>query len=295
MQAKASSNEGIRLTTLTQLAARGGWQLELAHERPRSLFLWITRGQGIALFDGQRRGIGAHNAVFVPAGTLMALDLGRQGFGHALEMLPLPELNLPGQVVHLRIREAAAQSELNGLLDAIMREQTAARPMVQTALAAHAALVVVWLHRQIERTGPEITVQTPALRIVRAFSARLTAPGSEEIALESHAAALGVTPAHLARVCKSETGRTAAGLIAERRLHRARSLLTETDLPIRDVARLLGFASAAYFTRFVQSHCGLAPSALRRTAAPAPPPAANMSVSRRTRVAFGPGSAESDD
>ena len=83
------ARDSYRLLTLAQLAASGAWQLDLVHDRPVSLLIWITRGQGLALLDGARRGVGAHNALFVPAGNLMALDLGRQGFGQAL-ILPDP-------------------------------------------------------------------------------------------------------------------------------------------------------------------------------------------------------------
>lgn len=301
-----SDSASIRLLTLAQLSARGSWQLELAHDRAESLLIWLTRGQGLALMDGVRRGIGAHNALFIPAGTVMSIELGRQGFGQALCIRDTSGLNLPRKPVHLRTREAPAQIELNGLLDAMMREQVAGRAMLDTAMAAHAALISVWLHRQIDRVGPEILPDTPSVRLMRAFMARIVQPDAEMISLEEHAAVIGVTPTHLARVSKAETGRTAAALITERRLHRARSLLAETETPIQDIARQLGFASAAYFTRFIQQHCGIGPSALRRNPArplPGPPPAISAATTAtaappapqliRARVAFGPGSDES--
>ena len=117
---------GIRLGTIAQLVTGGSWQLDLAHERPHALFVWVTRGQGLALVDGARRGIGAHNALFVQAGSLMALDIGRQGFGQALVLPDTQGMNLPARPVHLRLRDAPAQMELNTLLDGILREQSAA-------------------------------------------------------------------------------------------------------------------------------------------------------------------------
>lgn len=293
MPSPAGESAITRVTTLAQLATRGSWQLELAHDRPHALFIWLTRGQGLALIDGIRRGIGAHNALYIPAGALMSLDLGRQGFGHALTLPDTSGMNLPQRPVHLRLREAPAQMELNGLLDSMMREQAAARPMLETAMSAHAALVAVWLHRQMTRPGPELVSDTPAHRILRAFAERITRPDSDHFSLEDHAAAIDVTPTHLARVCKAETGRTAATLITERRLHRARTLLAETEMPVQDIARSLGFASAAYFTRFIQQHCGASPSALRRgPVRPTLQTAVVTSAPQKARVAFGPGSGE---
>ena len=141
--------------------------------------------------------------------------------------------------------------------------------------------------------------ETPARRIVRGYCQRLSAPGSEMVSLAGHAEALGVTPTHLARVCKVETGRTAAALAAERRLHRARTLLAETDVPAGDIARHLGFKSAAAFTRFIQTHSGLPPSSLRKGLVrnrpnPAVPSLMATSFSGRRRVAIEPRNAESN-
>ena len=84
--------------------------------------------------------------------------------------------------------------------------------------------------------------------------------------MAAHAQALDVTPTHLTRVCRAETGKTAATLLTERQLHASRNLLAATDVAVQDIARHLGFGSAAYFTRFIQQHFGQTPSALRRSA-----------------------------
>ncbi|WP_223421138.1 helix-turn-helix transcriptional regulator [Tateyamaria pelophila] len=78
---------------------------------------------------------------------------------------------------------------------------------------------------------------------------------------------LGVTPTHLTQACKAATGKTAADLLTERVLYAARIALLETSVPVQDVARFLGFGSAAYFTRFIQQHTKMTPTALRRSRA----------------------------
>ena len=72
----------IELLTLAQLSQGQDWRVQLCHDRPVHMLIWITRGQGLLQLDGQRRGLGAHNAVFIPARALFALDMGRQGIGH---------------------------------------------------------------------------------------------------------------------------------------------------------------------------------------------------------------------
>ncbi len=79
-----------------------------------------------------------------------------------------------------------------------------------------------------------------------------------------YAAALGVTPTHLTRACRAACGRTAHELLQDRLLFEARCLLSDTTLPVKDIAGRLGFGSAAYFTRAFHYQTGQTPSAFRR-------------------------------
>ncbi|MFA3915416.1 AraC family transcriptional regulator [Ruegeria hyattellae] len=256
----------VRLLSLPQLAPLGRWQLDLPHDRPEHLLLWITRGQGVALFDGARAGIGTHNAIFVPARQLLAVDLGRQCFGQAL-VLPVGSApSLPDRPVHLRVRDVTTQNELAGLLDAITREQDSGKSLNSKAVLAYSELSAIWLQRVIE-TEPASPRASAARRLARRYFDRLVHGHATGASMADHAEALGVTPTHLTRVCKSQTGRTAAALLTSRVLHEARAALVQSNRPASHIAKDLGFSSAAYFTRFMQHHTGLAPSAIRRSAA----------------------------
>ena len=253
----------IRLLSLAQLTQAGSWQLALAHDRPEHLLIWMTRGQGVALVNGARRGIGTHNVLFVPARHLMAIDPGRQGFGQALQLPADTHLTLPQSVQHLRIRDVAAQKELTMMLDSLGREQNQNAPLSQSAIQAYAELAAIWLRRQI---GAQVLSEqrlTAAQRLVRAYCQRLVSDFATGANMADYAAALGVTPTHLTRVCRAETGLTAATLLTQRILHAAQTLLTATKVPVQDIARHLGFGSAAYFTRFIQSHTGQSPTEVR--------------------------------
>ncbi|MEO0381664.1 MAG: AraC family transcriptional regulator, partial [Pseudomonadota bacterium] len=108
----------IRVTTISQLTSAQDWRLSLAHDRDVHLLIWITRGQGRMLLNGTRRGVGTHNAIFVPARTLFSLELGRQGTGLAAVMPDGTQVRLPEGPRQLRVREAAAIGELTSLFEA---------------------------------------------------------------------------------------------------------------------------------------------------------------------------------
>ncbi len=256
-------NTDIQVLTLAQLSAAQEWKIRLAHDRPQHLLIWVTRGQGRILLKGQRRGLGMHNVLFIPAGTLFSLDLGRQGMGQAVVIPQGTQLRLPEIPRHLRIKDVHVQSELSGLIEAALREHQSSRTLRQDALEAHAALMSVWLRRQIMLEEHVPDRPNAAARLSARFCALISARYRSGAPMANYAADLGVTPTHLTRAVKAATGRTAADLLTERVVYAARTLLVETREPAREIAQHLGFGSAAYFTRFIQQHLGKPPSKLR--------------------------------
>lgn len=206
MSAAAAGAAPVRVASLGQLP---GWQYRLLHDRPEHTLIWLTRGQGRAIVEGLRRGLGPHNALFIPAGTLFALEPGLQSLGLVLHC---PSGGLwPETPAHLRIREGAAQAELTGLLDAMMREQGHQRGLREEALAAHASLVAVWLRRQAEAAPREAAKPSAAQRLMRLYAGALSAGFRSDRGVSDYAAALGVTPTHLTRTARAACDRTAGG------------------------------------------------------------------------------------
>jgi AraC family transcriptional activator of pobA len=252
------------ISTLVQLSRGQDWRLQLAHDNPFHLLIWITRGQGVALLDGMRRGVGAHNVLFVPAGSLFMLQLGRQCMGQAIAIRAGTPLRLPEIPRHLRIRDVHQQAELSGLIETAAREQHQKRALHHDALEAHAALMSVWLRRQVMQDEHVPKKRNAAGRLSARYCALVAARHREGLTMARFAAELDVTPTHLSRAVKEATGKTAADILTERVHHAARSLLFDTKEPAQNIARHLGVRSAAYFTRFMQHHTGLTPSSLRK-------------------------------
>ncbi len=257
------SDTALKIQTLAQLAGGDGWRLGLAHDRPYHSLFWFTRGQGRILLEGRRRGLGPHNAVFIPAGTLFSVELGRQSLGQVVTVPVGTPLRLPDMPRHLRVLDVQVQSELSSFIEAVQREQSVQRPLFQDAMEAHVALISVWLRRQITFEEHVPAKRSAGERLSRQFVQLVSQHYTSGASLSFYASELGVTPTHLTRVVKLATDKTAAELLCERVVHAARSLLVETTHPARNIAQHLGFGSAAYFTRFMQHHTGQSPSQLR--------------------------------
>ncbi|MGR3759269.1 AraC family transcriptional regulator [Roseobacteraceae bacterium NS-SX3] len=238
----------------------------MAHDRPDHLLIWITSGQGRILLDGCRSDFRPHTALFIPAGTLWSAELSRDCQGKALSVPASEPAALPDAPLHLQISDLQVQGRLDALFEALADEQNEEQVLWRRAMQSYGELLAIELRRQY-RTAETSQPRPPAARrLCQAYCRRVAGQFAKNASMADHAAALNVTPTHLTRVCKAETGRTAAALLTERQLHAARTLLITTGLPMRDIAAELGFGSAAYFTRFITQHTGQTPSALRKSA-----------------------------
>lgn len=244
------------------------WKYSLLHDREDDFLLWVTRGQGRVIVNGVRRGISMHTALYFPAGTLFSVEV--QSGTQALMVHSPPALSphLPPSPLLLRVRDSLSQAELTGTIDAMNRELSQKRPLLQEALGSHVSLIAVWLQRQIHSGAAENPRETAAQRLARRYAEAVSRDYRQPLVMGQYAEALDVTPTHLSRVCRACCGKTAADMLTERKLYAARIALESPRPPIKDIAQSLGFASAAYFTRFIQTHTGKSPTTLRAEARP---------------------------
>lgn len=91
----------------------------------------------------------------------------------------------------------------------------------------------------------------------------------EDGTLDSLAAEFGISVRHIRRIVKKELGVSPAALMRTQRLLLAKQLLTETQLPIIDVAFASGFGSLRRFNDAFLHHYGMPPSRLRKQVKPA--------------------------
>lgn len=64
---------------------------------------------------------------------------------------------------------------------------------------------------------------------------------------------------------KSHTGMTPSDYITTLRIQKAKNMLADTDMFIKDIASLCGFENEYYFSNFFKKHIGVSPLAYRKT------------------------------
>jgi AraC family transcriptional regulator len=93
------------------------------------------------------------------------------------------------------------------------------------------------------------------------ITSNIAAPGLEELA-----ELCGMTVRHLCRAFKAETGKTPGQYIDAAMARHARTLLSQTNLSLSEIAHRLGFATSTSFSNAFQRATGLKPRQIERPA-----------------------------
>jgi AraC family transcriptional regulator of adaptative response / DNA-3-methyladenine glycosylase II len=117
--------------------------------------------------------------------------------------------------------------------------------------------------------APGLALVDASRQLARAAASLIDDGLASDDGLDAVARRLGVTDRHLRRVFEAEYGVTPVAYAQTARLLLAKRLLTDTQMPVTDVALAAGFGSVRRFNTLFASRYRLQPTALRR-AAPRP-------------------------
>ena len=156
----------------------------------------------------------------------------------------------------------AALPASTALTELVREAVTVARTPLSTAepLLAALAAAAFWRYAGEAEShvgGPGETVE----RARRFLHEHLADPGVD---LEQVARAAHVTPPHLVRRFRAELGVTPMAYLWQRRVATGIDLLTNTGLPVGDIAARTGFKSVYHFSRRVKGQAGAPPTQVRR-------------------------------
>jgi AraC family transcriptional regulator len=84
------------------------------------------------------------------------------------------------------------------------------------------------------------------------------------VSLNAIARECGLSPSHFTRAFAISVGQPPHQWLLEQRVDLARQLLSESALPLADIAIQCGFADQSHFTRVFSARAGVSPGRWRR-------------------------------
>ncbi len=157
--------------------------------------------------------------------------------------------------------------QLRGHFARIKAELAQARPGFETMMEWEAGAALLLLARHLSTLTWTANAGLDSSRIVTGFSELLEAKFREGWRVSDYARALHTSVSTLTRYWRRSTGVTVQDAIHNRLMLEARRKLRYTRQPVEQIARQLGFADAAYFSRFFKARAGQPPSRFRASQA----------------------------
>jgi AraC-like DNA-binding protein len=231
-----------------------------SHHHPYCQVLLPAEGRIALACPGERGWVGGGRVAVIPPGVehrYHALSPNRIVVADFAADRPESRLALrPGRT--FRAQDARLIS-LTSTLQAEARSGGLGDPLVADALLRYLVAAL-----SVTRMPGDVRGTAAAHRQVAAAAERyLREHFREPLTAAEVAAAVGVSPSHLHRIFRADTGSTLVSRVHRLRLEAAAQLLRESDLTVLAIAHEVGFMSQSHLTRLFTRHFGCAPGRYR--------------------------------
>jgi len=164
--------------------------------------------------------------------------------------------------------------ELTGFQDPLLTQMGLAlqreleQPTPAGQLYAETVAQMLAVHLLKHYSTPDIHVEHYAQGLTRQQMRQITdyilAHLDEKLSLEMLAQQAGFSAYHFSYLFRQTTGRTLHQFVLDRRIEQAQHLLSETNLPLSQVALTVGFQTQSHFTQVFKNHLGVTPRQYRQ-------------------------------
>jgi AraC-like DNA-binding protein len=187
------------------------------------------------------------------------------------DTIVLDAIGARAESVHLRmlaeqpfvaaLDQTVEQEQVQTLVGWFGAELTTTERRSPMSLAAYLRLLFICALRTHQPDGAEKGGEQTS--ILRRFRHLVELHYRDHWQIARYAEELGVDYDRLHRICKRETGRSAAELVHERLTAEAKARLENSGSPLKKIAADLGFADATRFSHFFKRRTDMSPGAYR--------------------------------
>lgn len=201
---------------------------------------------------------------FVPAGSQIEVRKEHMCENLLITLDPLLCERLIPALNNLRMTENMEDDAVSQHAIAFRRALLSGEPAAGAVPAVISAVLAALRARAAAPTIAQAPLVLSSTRVKRALD-YIEANFAAAVSVEDIAAAAGgISAFHFAHVFRSTMGRAPYQCVVERKLHQARSLLTETPDGLAKIAYSVGFASQAHMTETFSRRIGVTPLQFRR-------------------------------
>lgn len=252
-----------RLRNVSSARYGGDWH-SIPHAHHYAELFYIVGGDGQFRIDDRLYPVKANQMVIVNPNVIHT-EVSYEA--HPLEYIVLGieglELSTTDtQDSRFRILDCRGSSDILTCLRHILQETQAAQPGYETICQAYMEILILRLMRVTRFSStsgsPSASSQCAAVRhyIDTHYKEALTL---DLLAKEAH-----INKFYLVHAFKEEYGMSPIHYMITRRIEESRYLLRETDMSVSQIARVLGFSSASYFSQSFRRGEGISPMEYRK-------------------------------
>jgi len=262
----------VHCESIPQRSQLHGWEIHRHRHADLGQLLYVQHGTATMDVEGLVTKIGTPTIQVVPPMCVHGFQFSQDIEGYVITLaVPLVEWlqeNLGGY--HPALHRAGCypvgndKSFIDTLCNAIDREYVTPAPAREPLLRSLLSVLAVWLSRQALRQRAAEERPDRGHAYLSAFSRLVEAHYREHLPVSLYATRLKITTVRLNSICRRLLGQSALEVLHQRLLLEAKRNLVYTALSVAQIADLLGFSEAAYFTRFFKRLTGTTPKEFRR-------------------------------
>jgi AraC-like DNA-binding protein len=256
-----------KLLTVASYRYGSDWH-SVPHTHNHTELFFIVGGKGQFLIQDQAFPVDASKLVLInPNVAHTEASLNAQPLEYIVLGIGGIELaageNSNGQ---FRILEHFDRTEIALCLRNILREMELKNTGYEDVCQAYMEILIVRLMRQMALTVPVAPQVVHSNRQCAAVRRYIDLHYKEPLTLELLAEEAHMNKYYLSHAFKEEYGIPPINYMIDRRISESKYLLTETDLSMSQIARLLGFSSLSYFSQVFRKTQGISPMEYRNNA-----------------------------
>ncbi len=253
--------------------ARRHFQVKYPHRHDFFEVLFLTRGTGSHVIDGNRYPIAPPCIFFMSPGQAHEFEFSNDIEGYIYIFTPdfyLNDRSNQNRLIEfpffftiqktnppLVLKDKSEQYFLESLFEKALSE--ALLPVFSSELLRSLLDLILATCAKLYPEEERMTSKGKGHLLVKRFYQLVEEKYHQNLSVQQYASLLAVTANHLTQTIKSLTGKTTAQVIHSKQILEIKRLLAHTNLGVSEIANLLGFNDQSYFTKFFKRETGQTP------------------------------------